>query len=279
MMRRAKWITTAVLIALTLSGGAMAFSWSPYGVAMLKSRDQFLVNPGDPRVLYEPGMGREAALVARSLPVSIATVEEKQGLPMRDAFRVYICASQGSFNEYMAAPPSAAAQGVKVMNDIFLSPLAFSPDVSDSHSGVLTHELSHLHLYQRMGHMRTLWDTPPWFLEGLAVMVSGAGGRDLTAAQARDAILSGYHFEPDDSGSLLRPKRAADYGLDTFMFYRQSELFVRYLRDAHGAEFSRFLQLLQGNDGGRFADAFRRSFGTDVAGMWGEFASSLKRQL
>jgi len=220
-------------------------------------------------------MEREGTMVAVDLPGSIETVEEQQRLPVSEPFRVYVCSSQEEFNAYMGAPPGATARGVKVLNDIFLSPRAFDSRMGDTHEGVLTHELSHLHLYQRMGYRRMLWDTPPWFLEGLAVMVSGDGGPGVTESDAREAILAGHHFTADDAGSLLRQKRAADYGMDTYMFYRQSELFVRFLRDEHSGGFEEFLLRLQNNEGS-FADAFRTSFGADVPDMWEQFESHLR---
>ena len=272
-----RWFTVALALVMVVGGTALALSRTPYGAAILRSRDQFVASSIDPRVLYEPGSEHTASLVAECLPASVATVEEQQHLPLDRPFKVYVCSTQESFNAYMGAPAEAKASGVKVMNDIFISPQAFGDETGDSCQGVLTHELSHLQLYQRMGHRRTLWDTPPWFLEGLAVMVSGAGGRGVTDDQALAAIVSGHHFVPDDRGSFLRPKRAADYGIGTFMFYRQSELFVRYLRDEHVSGFREFLLQLQSGQNS-FADAFAGSFGVGVAGAWDEFERSVRSQ-
>ena len=112
---------------------------------------------------------------------------------------------------------------------------------------------------------------PVWFLEGLAVTVSGGGGEGVTREDATSAILAGHHFIPDEKGSLLRPKRASDYGMGTFMFYRQSELFVAFIRDRDPAAFRDFLLELQLGGGDSFARTFESAFGTDVAGMWEEF--------
>lgn len=275
MTRRTKRITAAVVLVLVLGGGAVAFSRSPYGAAMMKSRSQFVQSEADARVFYEPGMEVVAAMVAGNLPESVTSIERQQYLPMAKPFRVYVCATQESFNGYMGAPPGATARGVKVLNDVFLSPAAFYSDEGDTHEGVLTHELSHLHLYQRLGHRRSLWDMPAWFLEGLAVVVSGAGGRQVTEREARGAILSGYHFVPDDRGGTLRPKRAADYGIGTFMFYRQSELFVRFIGERDPTAFKSFMLALQERTDGDFASAFAKHFGTDVTGMWAEFEAYL----
>jgi hypothetical protein len=274
MSRHPGLLTAVVVAVILLGGGALALCRSPVGAAVFASRGHFIPSDANPAVLYEPGMEREAKLVAAALPQAIATVEAGQYLPVAKPFNVYVCASQESFNRYMGAPAGATARGVKVLNDIFLSPATFSSWRGDTHASVLAHELSHLHLYQRLGHRRSLWDMPVWFVEGLAVAVSGGGGEGVSVGEAVNALTSGDHFVPDVRGSFLRPKRAADYGVETYMFYRQSELFVRFIMERDPPAFESFMQSLQLN-GGRFATLFDSSFGLSVAEMWSEFRRSL----
>jgi hypothetical protein len=276
MKMRPKLAVTAIIVVILFAGGALAFSRSSVGTAVLKSRSHFIPCDGNPQVLYEPGMEEPAARVAAVLPSAVARVEAQHHLPIAKPFKIYVCGSHESFNAYMGAPTGATARGVKVLNDIFLSPSAFASWRGDTHGSVLAHELSHLHLYQRLGHRRSLWDMPVWFLEGLAVTVSGGGGEGVTAQDATSAILAGHHFIPDEKGSLLRPKRASDYGMGTFMFYRQSELFVAFIRDRDPAAFGDFLLALQLGGRSPFAAAFESSLGTGIAGMWGEFESHLR---
>ncbi len=106
--------------------------------------------------------------------------------------------------------------------------------------------------------------------------MSRAGGEGVTAPEALEAIRFGEHFLPDNKGSRLRPKRAADYGMDTYMFYRQSELFVTYIRDRDSSAFESFLVDLQIGEWSTFGELFERSFGTDVVSMWSEFKSDVK---
>jgi hypothetical protein len=267
--RRSRVVIVGILIILGAS--AVAFSRSTVGRALLRSREQFLQSPTNELVLYEPGMEREARMVSESLARAVTVVEERQHLPVMGPFRVYVCSSQESFNAYMAAPPGATARGVKVLNDIFLSPECFSSWRGDTHEGVLTHELSHLHLYQRLGHVKHLRGLPVWFLEGLAVSVSGAGGEGVTPAEAIRAVATGETFTPDDRGSLLMPKRAHDYGMETYMFYRQSQLFVEYIRDRDPEAFRDFLIALQTGEWRSFGDLFEASFGLSVSGAWSAF--------
>ena len=276
MTKRPKLVVTTAIVVILFAGAALAFSRSGVGAAALRSRSHFIPSGANPQVLYEPGMEESAALVAAALPSAMILVETQQYLPLAKPFRVYVCSSQESFNAYMGAPPGATARGVKVLNDIFLAPSAFSSWRGDTHGSVLTHELSHLHLYQRLGYRRSLWDMPVWFLEGLAVTVSGGGGEGVTTEDAGSAILAGHHFIPDEKGSLLRPRRASDYGMGTFMFYRQSELFVAFIRDRDPVAFGDFMLALQLGGGGSFASAFESSFGTGVVAMWEEFEEHLR---
>lgn len=263
-------------MAILIAGGATAFSQSLMGRAVLKSRSHFTPSEADARVLMEPRMEAEAALLAESLPHAISLVERQQFLPFKRPFSIYVCATQESFNAYMGAPPGATARGVKLLNCIFISPGAFSSWRGDTNKEVLAHELSHLHLYQRLGHVKSLWKMPVWFLEGLAVAVSGGGGEGVTTALAMDAIRRGDCFAPDDTGSLLRPKRALDYGVETFMFYRQSELFVTYIKDRDPAAFKSFLLALQTDEWSSFAVLFETSFGERVEETWGEFLEHVR---
>jgi hypothetical protein len=266
----------AMSVPVVLAVAAVAFARSPVGKALLRSRDQFIESELSSSVLYEPGMEREARKIGESLAAAVATVEEQQYLPMKDPFRVYVCGTQESFNAYMAAPPGATARGVKLLNDVFLSPDSFSSWRGDTHRGVLTHELSHLHVYQRLGHRRTLWDLPVWFSEGLAVAVSGAGGEGVTTDEALRAIAFGETFIPDENGSLLRPKRAGDYGMETYMFYRQSQLFVDYMRERDPGAFRDFMLVLLDGQWDFFGELFEASFGVSVGGMWNAFVGSVR---
>ena len=123
MTKRPKLAVTIIIVVILFAGGALAFSRSSVGTAMLRSRSHFIPSDANPQVLYEPGMEEPAALVASALPSAVIRVETRQHLPLAKPFRVYVCSSQESFNAYMGAPPGATARGVKVLNDIFLAPV------------------------------------------------------------------------------------------------------------------------------------------------------------
>lgn len=278
MSRRARTLTILLVVLAVCGAGAVAFSRSPIGTAVLKSRAHFIQSETHPSIYYEPGTKRFARMTEESLARSVRTIEQQQYLPLDGEFRVYICASQESFNEYMAAPPGHTARGVKVMNDIFLSPAAFVSWRGDTHEPVLAHELSHLHMYQRIGHAKYLWELPVWFVEGLAVSVSGGGGEGVSVDEAMDAIAAGETFTPDERGSFLRPKRASDYGMGGYMFYRQSGLFLDYIRENRPNEFKNFMLALQAGEWREFSSVFESSFGVGVQDIWAEFVMHVREQ-
>lgn len=275
MRRNPKRLLVLCVVLVLLLTGALAVSRTPYGAAILKSKDHFIQSELDPRVLYEPGAERHARMTAESLEAAIRAVEAKHGLPFEGPFRVYVCDSHESLCEYMGGPRGQRIRGVKVLNDVFLAPSAFASSLGDTHAEVLTHELSHLHLYQRLGHLRALREVPQWFHDGLATVVSGAGGEGVDAAEAFEAILYGPALVPDERGGFWRPKRPIDYDLPHDMFYKQSAMFVAYIMERNPDAFDDFMLGLQLTDWGSFASLFEASFGTDIPGMWRSFAEHI----
>ena len=268
MRRRIKWIVIVCVLALAF----LAFSRTSTGVAVLKSRSHFIESEVDARVLYEPGAEAMGTAIAAYLPEAIAHIESVHGRPFAEPVNVRVCATQGSFNEYTAAPPQGGARG-SALADAWIAPRAFSFHGEDTHRGSLKHELSHLHVRQRLGFVRTKANAPTWFHEGLADIASGVGGETLTDEQAIGALLGGYRLEPDDVGSLWRTTNINDYGMDFHMVHAQSRLFTAYLHDADPDVFRSFVAAVE--DGENFADAFGEAFGADVATKWEEFVAGI----
>ncbi|MGA2193428.1 MAG: hypothetical protein ABSG42_08660 [Nitrospirota bacterium] len=173
------------------------------GIAALRSTSDFVPLQSDSRVLYEPGAEEFAAEVAVYLPDAIATVEKGLYRPFAKPVQVYVCATKESIAAHGGWGKVRAVTTTKLFLDAELV-----KKVQDGNSAkmILTHELSHLHLSQRLGLFRTA-KIPAWFDEGLAVMVSGgAPAVDVSESDAAKAIMSGKCIKPDVSGSLLFPK-------------------------------------------------------------------------
>ena len=75
---------------------------SPYWAALTKSRGAFIPSPLDDRVFYEKGAEEHAAQIARLLSDAVETVEEKHRSPFTAPFKVFVCNTQTSFNEFIA---------------------------------------------------------------------------------------------------------------------------------------------------------------------------------
>jgi hypothetical protein len=256
----------------TIAVLAWAISQSPItalAYAACRSTSRFAPDRHDSSVMFEPGAERLAQVVAESLPQACKTVEEQQYRPFSAPVRVYVCASLDSFESY--CPGRRKAAGCVINKRLFLSPkLESTPERVPK---IITHELSHLHLQQRVGAIRLQIATPPWFQEGLAVYVSSGGGAEsVSEDQARQSIADGKHLVPEESGSLFFRQEAPVHGLSHHMFYRQSAMFIDYLKRSDEQHFK---ALLAGVDrGDTLGTAFAHAYGRSLNEIWREFVTS-----
>ncbi|MCW8823425.1 MAG: hypothetical protein OQK63_05030, partial [Ignavibacteriaceae bacterium] len=88
---------SSIILLLTV-----LFFISPYSTALLKSKSHFIKHPDNDIVLFEPGAEEYADKIAAYLPDAIERVEQVHGLPFAEDFKVYVCNTQKSFNEYTA---------------------------------------------------------------------------------------------------------------------------------------------------------------------------------
>lgn len=225
--------------------------------------------PRDGRILAEDGIDPTwAAGTAAILDSAIDRVEELHGRPFVRTPTVVLCAGQESFNRRIGAEPGGHARGAVLAGNLFLSPRAFSTGTART---ILTHELSHLHLRQRLGSRYTT-GVPGWFQEGLAVYVSDGGGAErVTEAEAIRAVREGDALAPESTGSW-RPRTATGHGLDHFQFYRQSGMFVAYLAERDPEAFRRTLRAVQ--DGSSFAEALSL-YDVTLEECWRDFVDSI----
>jgi hypothetical protein len=145
------------------------------------------------------------------------------------------------------------------------------------------HELSHEHLW---GHLSAVdyFQIPVWFVEGLAVMVSGGGGAQrVSPEEAEREIVAGRVIETPDAGFLFGnislkapPPRVEDEDqrVRMHMAYRQAGLFVNFLRARNREGFKSLLERLKGGE--RFKPAFEASYGASVAAMRERFLTAVR---
>lgn len=243
-------------------------------MALLKSKDHFVVYSGDGRVLYEPGALEHAAEIAEFLPEAIQRVEEGHHKPFKKSFTVYVCNSQKSHNEFIASSSSYPIRGTALRGNVFIAPSAFYFQNMDTHEGTLMHELSHLHLAQRLGFVGSR-RIPFWFTEGLANCIAGTGGEGISDDEAVNAIMSGRHFSIEEEGGLLRSwhKVVSGAGLTPRMFHKQNRMFVTFIMDRNPSEFAGFVADIQ--EGKSFLKCFTEHFGADPEELWELFKISI----
>ncbi len=269
-IKRKVTVGTALLLVILLS---VIFYFSPYSTALLKSKAHFKASLLDSAVLYEAGAEEKADRIALILDSAVKRVEEIHCFKFKKPFSVYVCNSQKSLNEYIAHPVESRVRGTVIFGNIFIAPSAFDWNGEDTHRGTLLHELSHLHMRQHLGFWRERTDVPVWFKEGLADYVCDCAGEGISDNEAINAIIRGYHFVPDESGSILSQKNASDYGIDYPMLHKQARMFVTFLfADNRTALGNLLSDIYSGNS---FAVSFRNRMGTNLSDAWQKFVKRL----
>lgn len=256
-----KWLLVALLLA-TLQGCALTAS----NPRALQPIDGFYPLADDARVWVEPGYEAYGERVSAALPAAIAKVEAAHYLPFLHPPRVYVCGSEDCFNRHVYTPRLSAA----VIPD---NRLILSPNLNGRESarlpGLLTHELAHLHLGQRIGHYNST--LPVWFHEGWASLTAEGGGAEYaTDAQAYAAIRAGRRVDLIARDTPDLRHRAGAFGLNIFEFYRESMLLVGWLKAQDETRFRRLALAVQANADFEIAfwDIYGQSPATRLAGFY-----------
>ena len=231
------WFLVAVLA--TLQGCALTVS----DPRALRPIDRFAPLASDARIRVEPGYEAYGMRVSEAMPAAIARVEAAHYLPFARPPRVYVCGTEDCFKRYVMTPKLSAA--VVPDNRLILSP---NLDGREKHRlpALLTHELAHLHLGQRIGHYHST--LPVWFHEGWASLVADGGGADYaTDAKVFEAIREGKRVNLTARDAPDKRHRAAASRLSIFEFYRQSMMLVGWLKAQDEARFRELALAVQDN--------------------------------
>lgn len=271
-----RWIA-GLLLAATL---AVAAGFTPIGQlalsgarAWLSSKADFTQCTPDPRIWCEPGAEALGARIAPLLPAAIERNLEAFGMPFAAAIRVNVYASDHSFARYSAVPARAAA--AVTLGEVHVS-AKLKDWPAERSASILTHEMAHLHLIQRIGPSG-IAKLPNWFWEGLPTYFSNGGGAgQVTRAEAVSAFANGRHFTPEDSGSLLAPKYADSYQLTPGMYYRQAAVLIGWMDQKDPAAFRRLVAAL--GKGEPFGPATASAYGRPLAALWAEFQQAMRRE-
>lgn len=254
-----RWPLLALLA--TLHGCALTVS----DPRALRPIDSFAPLAGDARVWVEPGHEDYGARVAAALPAAIARVEAAHYLSFAQPPRVYVCGSDTCFKRYVLTPRLSAA--VVPDNRLILSP-NLNRCERQRLAALLTHELAHLHLGQRVGHYHSTM--PVWFHEGWASLTADGGGAEYaTDAQVFAAIQDGRRVNLTLRDSFDKRHRAAASRLNVYEFYRQSMLLVGWLKAHDEARFRSLALAVQNN--ADFEIAFWNIYGEAPASRFAGF--------
>ena len=255
----------------------IAFFISPYSTALLKSKSHFIKHPDNDIVLFEPGAEEYADKIAAYLPAVIERVELVHGIPFEKTFKIYVCSTQKSFNEYTAitSPSPYPIRGTAFLGDILIAPSAFNFLGLDTHRETLMHELSHLHFRQRLGFFKGR-KHPTWFGEGFADYVAGSGGEGIEENEAINFILNGKHFIPEEEGEIFGSFNSALNGLTGPMFHQQVKMFVTYIIESDSLKFKSFLSKIQ--EGESFSETFNQIMESSIQDKWANFLWQLKKE-
>lgn len=253
-----------LLLALLLSLQGCALTVShPRALVPFES---FAPLAEDSRVWVEPGFEAYGARVAAALPEAIAKVEAAHYLPFARTPRVHVCGSADCFRRYVLTPKLSAV--VIPDNRLILSP---NLDGREKHRlpALLTHELAHLHLGQRIGHYHPT--LPVWFHEGWASLTADGGGAEYASDEkAFEAIRTGRRINLALADTPDRRHRAQASGLDIHTFYRQAMLLVGWLKAQDEARFRQLALAVQDNAdfGLAFWDIYGEAPATRLAGFF-----------
>jgi len=264
--RRPKRTARLVALAvLALGGVAVQGCAELHEVATAMRSTSDFVPTNDPRVFAEPGAATLTAATTAAVPGAIRRVEGALGGPFTIPVRVYVCATIDTYERFTNSERSGG--NTTIAKKIFISP---KPENTPQRiPAVLAHELTHLHVAQRLGLWR-MRGLPSWFSEGLAAFVSGGGGAEGVAeADAVRAIRAGHRLTPGYS----RNQTASSFGLPAHLFYRQAAMFIGYLKDRDASAFGHFVASVE--EGTAFQRSFEDAYRADVGTVWGVFVAQL----
>lgn len=247
-----------VLLALVLSGCATPRHAAP-------PPQGFTSLTQDARVWHEISAENYAQEVSNLLDSAITKVETTHGLPFARPPRIFVCATAPCFKQLV--PVTGYTAAVLPGEILALSP-RLNLEENERLPGILAHELSHLHLGQRLGHYTA--DLPIWFHEGLASLVADGGGAEFSSdEEACGAWDAGRKIDFSQLDTAKKRHRAADFKMSIHQFYRQAWRFLEYLQRRDPAGFTTLLRDIQG--GKPFADAVADTYRVSLERLGLEF--------
>ena len=195
----------------------------------------------DGRLHYEPEAKFSAEMLATHYAETILQIETKLGGKLQTAPQVYLCASDACYERY-AFNRQARAEARGRGNLVLLK--ANTLEAEGRLLPVFTHELVHVFWFQH-----GIRCTARWWTEGLAVESSNGGGAEkIPRSLAVQAIREGHAFQASNENSCWTRMPPGLHDMAWPMFYRQSGMFVEWLRVSNPIAFFALLERLRDGD-------------------------------
>lgn len=282
MRRRIVWIIVSVPLALIVIGAGAALSMPAIRHMIsgyLNLPDRLPALADNSLVHYEAGAEDFAHDIAALLPAAIAQVEAVHGRPFAHPVTVGAYATPEAFATANGLGSNVPV-GVTFAGRVVLSLKLFSPQHWRLRA-ILTHEMSHAHIQGWIGGVK-YFQLPPWFKEGLAVMISKGGGAELVKEdEAWAAIQRGEQIAIDDPSAAQNtidirfakpPEKQSPSWYPIVLAYREAGMFVNYLHESDRPAFDRMMGTIL--NGHSFAEAIGAGYHEDVRTLWWKFVSA-----
>ncbi len=241
----------------------------------------FNVDLKDRRLLFEDGAEKKVSEISEKLESYIKKIETLHFSNFKEPseIRLYFFEDHLRYSKFT----TSSAHGSAAFKKAFISlssiikrqssDLCKNEDCPETVEGVLLHELSHLHLRQHLGLLRS-YSVPKWFHEGLATSVSGGAGAGRVSLEgSKRRILSGSHFIPADKRIRFGSKTVGKIYSGTYRFNHQAQMFVEYLKSRNPAAFQKALVDIVG--GKKFRAVWESYYGVNISTLWVDFTASL----
>ena len=247
----------------------------------------FYSDTSDGRISYEEGTKEVAAEISARLDEYIKQIETAQFGEYTDLseIRIFIFDDKERYSRFAYGTNPSTFAGAN-NNEIFVSYARIKErrmedqcqenGCPETIEGLMLHELSHIHLRQVLGNWKYRSNIPFWFSEGLVTLISGGAGAGMTTeVNEIKSIKTGSHLIPEHKGSIFRKgKVSGDLRSGSFRYYRQSQMFVNYLRDVDPVGFQNTLTELR--NGQKFRTTIESNYDSSVVDLWEAFVDGLK---
>lgn len=261
------WLAT-VFFAVILSGCAFSPQKLYYVYNGLPKED-FIRHKQIKNIYFEKNGGDFADAVAKIYERDKKQIEISHGFEFRQEHNVFLCVTKECYDKY--AVVTAAGAETHYSGEIILNGRKLIAE--NRVESILTHELSHAVWYEN-----GVGCIPRWWEEGLAVLTSNGGGAETVSVdEAVSSIRNGKVFEPIGISScrlFFGGDLSKKYGISWSMYYRQSGMFVGFLRDYDKSAFEATLKRQSTNK-----DVYKsitESYGKSVDELWGEWVLSIR---